>query len=223
MKGGTYTKTLAKIQVRGIFCVRDIRRNVLPKLIWRFVWRHHAGTHLVELQHGGRKPTATAKFERWFNGKEVKLDEDNDNLKRLPHGWIVRSFSRGGSTGGARGARSPPPPPPPLFLEQTEARRAEKHFLKPLPPYLRVWMTIPPPPPPPPPPLSEGLDLPLFCLKYQLEGLNRSFSLTWPASMLIYWNKREHLHEKTVKLPGDFLGTPTWPPFHCFGTPIWPP
>ena len=33
MKGGTYTKMLAKIQVRGIFRIRDIRRNVLPKLI----------------------------------------------------------------------------------------------------------------------------------------------------------------------------------------------
>ena len=33
MKGGTYTKTLAKIQVRGTFRLRDIRRNVLPKLI----------------------------------------------------------------------------------------------------------------------------------------------------------------------------------------------
>ena len=32
MKGGTYTKTLAKIQVRGIFLKRDIRRNVLPTL-----------------------------------------------------------------------------------------------------------------------------------------------------------------------------------------------
>ena len=52
---------------------------------------------------------------------------------------------------------------------------------------------------------------------------NSAFSLTWPASMLIYWNKRKHLHEKRVKLPEDFLGTPTWPPFHCFGTPIWPP
>ena len=51
----------------------------------------------------------------------------------------------------------------------------------------------------------------------------RAFSLTWPASMLTYWNKRKHLHEKRVKLPEDFLGTPTWPPFHCFGTPIWPP
>ena len=39
--------------------------------------------------------------------------------------------------------------------------------------------------------------------------------------MLIYWNKRKHLHEKRVQLPEDFLGTPTWPPFHCFGTPIW--
>ena len=33
--------------------------------------------------------------------------------------------------------------------------------------------------------------------------------------MLIYWNKRKHLHEKRVKLPEDFLGTPTWLPFHC--------
>ena len=33
MKGGTYTKTLAKIQVRGIFRIRDTRRNALPKLI----------------------------------------------------------------------------------------------------------------------------------------------------------------------------------------------
>ena len=33
MKGGTYTNTLTKTQVRGIFRIRDIRRNVLPKLI----------------------------------------------------------------------------------------------------------------------------------------------------------------------------------------------
>ena len=52
---------------------------------------------------------------------------------------------------------------------------------------------------------------------------NRAFSLTWPASMLIYWNKRKFLHKKSVQLPQDYLGTPTWPPFHCFGTPIWPP
>ena len=33
MEGGKYAKTLAKIQVRGIFRIRDIRRNVLPKFI----------------------------------------------------------------------------------------------------------------------------------------------------------------------------------------------
>ena len=33
MKGGKYAKTIAKIQVRGIFRIRDIQRNVLPKFI----------------------------------------------------------------------------------------------------------------------------------------------------------------------------------------------
>ena len=33
MKGGKYAKTLAKIQVRGMFRIRDIGRNVLPKFI----------------------------------------------------------------------------------------------------------------------------------------------------------------------------------------------
>ena len=55
-----------------------------------------------------------------------------------------------------------------------------------------------------------------------MDDYYRAFSLTWPVSMLINWNKRNHLREKRVKLPEDFLGTPTWPPFHCFGTPIWP-
>ena len=26
--------------------------------------------------------------------------------------------------------------------------------------------------------------------------INRAFALTWTASMLIYWNKRKHLHDK---------------------------
>ena len=49
------------------------------------------------------------------------------------------------------------------------------------------------------------------------------FSLTWPASTQIYWNKRKQLNKKRVELPQDWFGTPTWPPFHCFGTSIWPP
>ena len=60
------------------------------------------------------------------------------------------------------------------------------------------------------------------CSKSFIDQAYRAFSLTWPVSMLINWNKRNYLHEKRVKLPEDFLGTPTWPPFHCFGTPIWP-
>ena len=51
----------------------------------------------------------------------------------------------------------------------------------------------------------------------------RVFSLTWPAYMQIYWNKRKRLDKKRVQLPEDWFGTPTWPPFHRFGTPIWPP
>ena len=61
MKGGTYTKTLAKIQVRGIFRIRDIRRNVLPKLIEICMETPSCWyAHLDELQHGGRKPNETA-------------------------------------------------------------------------------------------------------------------------------------------------------------------
>ena len=51
----------------------------------------------------------------------------------------------GGGGGGPRGGPPPPPPPPPrptpqaLFLDQTEAQRAErKTFRDACPPYLRV-------------------------------------------------------------------------------------
>ena len=46
-----------------------------------------------------------------------------------------RMYNSGGSWEGAL-------PPVPLFLDQTEARRAEKKIETP-PPYLRVWMTVP--------------------------------------------------------------------------------
>ena len=62
----------------------------------------------------------------------------------------------GGSRGGARG---PALPPLNIFLEQTEARRAEKkNFWR--PPPLSQGLDEPPPP------LYEGLDLPLRCLVY---------------------------------------------------------
>ena len=36
------------------------------------------------------------------------------------------------------------------------------------------------------------------------------FSLTWSASLLIYWNKGKFLNKKRVQLPPDWFGTPTW-------------
>ena len=51
----------------------------------------------------------------------------------------------------------------------------------------------------------------------------RVFSLTWPVSMQMYWNKRKPLHKKRVQIPQDWFGTPKWRPFYCFGTPIWLP
>ena len=61
--------------------------------------------------------------------------------------------------------------------------------------------------------------IPGTAMEAKHENCYRAFSLTWPASMLIYWNKVKHLHERRVQLPEDFLSTPTWLPFHCFGTP----
>ena len=52
------------------------------------------------------------------------------------------------------------------------------------------------------------------------ENLYRAFSLTWPASMPIYWDqKKARLHKKRVQLLQDWFGTPTWLPFHWFGAP----
>ena len=42
----------------------------------------------------------------------------------------------------------------------------------------------------------------------QVRTERRVFSLTWPASMQIYWNKRKRLHKKRVQLPQDWFGTP---------------
>ena len=74
MKGGKYTKTLAKIQIRGIFRIRDIRRNVVPKFIeicmdtpcWRYPNEH---------QHGGRKPTETSVTEFSYKSLNFVFEE----------------------------------------------------------------------------------------------------------------------------------------------------
>ena len=58
-----------------------------------------------------------------------------------------------GSRGRARGAR-----PHPSFLDQTEARRAKKNFLRSAPPLSQGLNDRPPPPPfPPPPPIGMSV------------------------------------------------------------------
>ena len=76
MKGGKYAKTLAKIQVRRIFHMRDIGRNVLHKFIEiciTCVCRRHAGAH--EHQHGGRKPKEISFTEFCFKSVNLFFEE----------------------------------------------------------------------------------------------------------------------------------------------------
>ena len=60
MKGGKYTKTLAKNWVEGIIRLRDIRGNVLPKFIEPVVWRRHAGAHLHDADGNQQKHLLTS-------------------------------------------------------------------------------------------------------------------------------------------------------------------
>ena len=69
MKGGKYTKTLAKIWVEGIIRIRDIRGNVLPKFIELCMETPD------ELQHGGRKPTETSVTEFCYKSVNLLLEE----------------------------------------------------------------------------------------------------------------------------------------------------
>ena len=39
--------------------------------------------------------------------------------------------------------------------------------------------------------------------------------------MQIYCNKRKRLHKKRVQLPGDWFGTPIWPPWRHVKTLYW--
>ena len=72
MKGSKYTKPLAKNQVRRIFRIRDIRRNVLPKFI-------HGDAMLVPTWMGTNmadvKPTKTSVAEFWCKSVNLFLKE----------------------------------------------------------------------------------------------------------------------------------------------------
>ena len=79
MKGGKCTKTLAKIQVRGIFRIRDVRKNDLPKFI-QICMETPCWCHPDEHQHGGRKPTETSVTEFFYKRVNLLL-QDLINIK----------------------------------------------------------------------------------------------------------------------------------------------
>ena len=55
--------------------------------------------------------------------------------------------------------------------------------------------------------LLAGLFVYLTSFISQILGsLLRAFSLTWPASMQIYWSRKKHLHKKRVQFPHNWLG-----------------
>ena len=67
--------TLAKIQVRGIFRIRDIRRNVFPKLIEICMETPCWPARLDELQHGGRKPTETSVTDFCYKSENLFFEK----------------------------------------------------------------------------------------------------------------------------------------------------
>ena len=64
------------------YFVSEISEEMFYPNLKGFVWRCHAGAHLDELQHGGRKPTETSVTE--FCYKSVNLFfEKLINIRRI--------------------------------------------------------------------------------------------------------------------------------------------
>ena len=57
------------------YSVYEISEEMFSPILWRFVWRRHAGAHLDEDQHGGRKPTKTSVTEFWHKTVNLFLEE----------------------------------------------------------------------------------------------------------------------------------------------------
>ena len=68
MKGGKYAKTLAKIQVRGIFLYEIFEETFYPNLK-RFVWRRHAGADIR------LKPAETSVTEFCYKSVNLFFEE----------------------------------------------------------------------------------------------------------------------------------------------------
>ena len=78
MKGGHIQRPSPRFR-SGDYFVYEISEEMFYPNLKRFVWRRHAGAHLDELQHSGRKPTETSVTE--FCCKSVNLFEKLINIK----------------------------------------------------------------------------------------------------------------------------------------------
>ena len=61
------------------------------------------------------------------------------------------------------------------------------------------------------------------CVIVENKATRIVFSLTWPASMQIYWIKRKRLHKKSFNSQRIGLGHQHGRCFIVLGPPIWPP
>ena len=57
------------------YFVYEISKEKFYPNLQRFVWRHHAGAHPDELQHGGRKPTETFVIEFCYKSGNSFFEE----------------------------------------------------------------------------------------------------------------------------------------------------
>ena len=55
--------------------------------------------------------------------------------------------------------------------------------------------------------------LPSACYAGYVSNCYRVFSLTWPKSMQIDWDKKNRLQKKRVQFPQEWFRTPIWPPY----------
>ena len=100
----------------------------------------------------------------------------------------------------------------PLFLDQTEARRAEKPFFwRPPPPLLQGCGWRPPPPPPPPPPLisrsgSASGNLRVRCSNWHMDYRYCNFLFQGYFTFQLFWLESKKYSHRTRKNLKQVLG-----------------
>ena len=73
------------------YFVHEIFEETFYPNLSRLVWRRHAGAHLDEHQHGGRKPAETSVTE--FCYKTVILGENNQKISFIDY-YITNCLRR---------------------------------------------------------------------------------------------------------------------------------